>query len=122
MANLSVSALREPTREESIRLRSWRTSTFWVMLIGYIGYYLCRGNLAVALPLLSQEFGYSNTQLSVILTFSELAYAVGKFTTGPLADRIGGKKVFLLGMIGAILFNLAFPIFSTIFAFTVVWC
>ena len=92
------------------------------MLIGYIGYYFIRGNLPVALPLLSQQFGYSNTQLGYILTFSELFYALGKFTTGPLADQIGGKKIFMMGMIGAIFFNLIFPLYSHLLYFTVVWC
>lgn len=91
------------------------------MLVGYIGYYLCRGNLSAAMPLLSKEYGYTNTDLGVVLTFSEVAYAVGKFTTGPAADQIGGKKIFLVGMVGAIFFNLLFPSFSSIFAFAVVW-
>ncbi len=116
------SVLREPTSEEAARLGRWRTSTFWVMLVGYIGYYLVRGNISIAVPLLSQEFGYSNTDLAIILTFSEVAYAIGKLTTGPLADQIGGKKVFLLGMAGAILFNLLFPLHVGVLYFTVIWC
>src|SRR5580698_2654127 len=103
--------LLEPTPEQLIRLKKWRVSTFWVMLIGYIGYYLVRGNLPVALPLLSQAFGYTNTQLGYILTFSELFYALGKFTTGPLADQVGGKKIFMLGMVGAIALNFIFPLY-----------
>jgi len=92
------------------------------MLIGYIAYYICRGNLSVALPLLSDAFHYSNTELSYILTFSELAYVLGKFTTGPLADKLGGKRIFLLGLAGAIVFNLVFPFLSTLLMFTLVWC
>ncbi len=118
---MTVSSLRDPTDAERIRLSRWRTSSFWVMLVGYIGYYLCRGNLSVAMPLLSQEFHYTNSDLGIILTFSELAYALGKFTTGPLADQVGGKKVFIVGMVGAVIFNLVFPSFSSIFAFAVVW-
>ena len=94
--------------EENTRLLYWRTSTFWVMLIGYVGYYICRGNLAAAFPLLTQEFGYSNTQLGLIASLSEMAYASGKFINGPLADKIGGRKIFLVGMAGAISFNLIF--------------
>ena len=111
-----------PTDEQATRLESWRFSTFLVVLFGYVGYYVGRANLPVAMPLLSQEFGYSNTDLGIILTMSELAYALGKFTTGPLADRVGGKVIFLVGLIGAIVFNLAFPMFSTLTLFTVVWC
>ena len=62
-----------------IRLRRWRNSTFLVMLIGYIGYYLCRQNLSAAFPLLSDKFGYTNSELGLLALYSELAYATGKF-------------------------------------------
>jgi sugar phosphate permease len=108
--------------EENTRLLYWRTSTFWVMLIGYVGYYICRGNLAAAFPLLTQEFGYSNTQLGLIASLSEMAYAAGKFINGPLADKIGGRKIFLVGMAGAIFFNIIFAISASLTAFVIVWC
>ena len=108
--------------EENTRLLYWRTSTFWVMLIGYVGYYICRGNLAAAFPLLTQEFGYSNTQLGFIASLSEVAYAAGKFINGPLADKIGGRKIFLVGMAGAIFFNIIFAISASLTAFVIVWC
>jgi sugar phosphate permease len=114
--------LIEPSPEQTLSLNRWRMSTFWVMLLGYIGYYLIRGNLPVALPLLSKEFGYTNAQLGVILTFSELAYALGKFTTGPVADKIGGKKIFMLGMVGGIVCNFLFPLHPSLFYFTFIWC
>lgn len=114
--------MRTPTKSELLSLNRWRVSTFWVMLVGYIGYYLCRGNLAVAIPLLSDAFHYSNTQFGIVMTFSELAYALGKFTTGPLADKIGGKKIFIAGMLGGIVFNLLFPLYDSILWFTVIWC
>lgn len=110
-----------PNGEQLKKLKHWRTSTFWVMLIGYIGYYIGRGNLPIAMPLLSQSFGFTNENLGIIVTISELAYAVGKFTTGPMADKIGGKRIFLLGISGAIIFNLIFPLFSSLFIFTVIW-
>ncbi|MBC7386573.1 MAG: MFS transporter [Cryobacterium sp.] len=113
---------RNPTPIELQKLSRWRVSTFWVMLIGYIGYYLIRGNLPVALPLLSREFGYSNLELGKILTFSELAYAFGKFTMGPYADRIGGRKIFLIGMVGGIIANFLFPLHPSIAYFTAIWC
>lgn len=110
-----------PTAEQLKRLTRWRVSTFWVMLLGYIGYYLVRGNLPVAIPLISKEFNYSNIELGIILTISEVAYALGKFIMGPLADRVGGKKIFLVGMAGAILFNVIFPNVRGIFLFALVW-
>ncbi|MEX0799384.1 MAG: MFS transporter, partial [Bacteriovoracaceae bacterium] len=115
-------ALRSPTPEELIRLKRWRLGAFWVCLIGYIGYYLCRKNLSAAFPLMEEAFGYTNSQLGMIAFYSELAYAAGKFINGPLADRVGGKKIFLIGMFGAIASNLAFAAGSSLIYFIVVWC
>ncbi len=118
-----VEGRRNPVSdEESTLLAKWRLSTFWVMLIGYIGYYLCRGNLSAAFPLLEQEFGYSNTQLGLIVSLSEIAYAAGKFINGPLADRLGGRRIFLVGMAGAVFWNLIFALSSTLTTFIIVWC
>lgn len=108
--------------QDNQRLLRWRVSTFWVCLLGYVGYYLCRGNLSAAFPLLEQEFGYSNTQLGLIASLSEMAYAAGKFINGPLADRIGGRKIFLVGMAGAIFWNIIFALSASLTAFIIVWC
>ena len=51
-----------------------------------------------------------------------MAYAVGKFINGPLADIIGGRRIFLVGMAGAILWNIVFSISASLTAFIVVWC
>lgn len=103
-------------------LSRWRVSTFWVMLLGYVGYYLCRKNLSAAFPLMSETFGYTNSELGLIALYSEVAYAVGKFINGPLGDRIGGRKIFLLGMVGAIISNFLFALGSNLIYFIVVWC
>jgi len=113
---------RALTSGEQTRLSRWRVSTFWVMLLGYIGYYLCRGNLTAAFPQLSVAFGYSNTDLGLIAGWSTLAYAIGKFINGPLADTLGGRRIFLLGMTGAIVTNVVFAFSSGLTVFIVVWC
>lgn len=111
-----------PTADQLRKLKNWRLSTFFVCLFGYVGYYLCRKNLPAAFPLLSEEFGYSNSQLGLIAAYSEIAYAIGKFINGPLGDRIGGKKIFLIGMLGAIFFNILFAQMQHILLFIIVWC
>ena len=115
-------SLRTQTHDEETLLKKWQLSTFFVCLVGYIGYYLCRKNLSAAVPLLSLEFGYSNTELGLIALYSEIAYAIGKFINGPLGDKIGGKKIFLLGMLGAIICNFLFSIGSHLIYFILVWC
>jgi len=113
---------RQASTAELLTLRNWRVSTFWVCLLGYIGYYICRANLPAAFPLMSDAFGYTNSQLGLIAALSEGAYAVGKFINGPMADKLGGRRIFLLGLLGAIFFNVVFAFSSTLAMFTIVWC
>ena len=114
--------LRNPTESELVRLKKWQTSVFFVCLIGYVGYYLCRQNLSAAFPLLSEVFGFSNSELGLIAFYSELAYAGGKLINGPLADKLGGKRLFLIGMVGAIICNVVFVLGSSLGYFIIVWC
>lgn len=116
------STLRNPTSSELILLNKWRRSTFWVCLIGYIGYYLCRKNLSAAFPLMSEEFNFTNSELGLIALYSEVAYALGKFINGPLGDKVGGKKIFLTGMLGALIMNLIFATGNNLYFFIIVWC
>ena len=119
---MSTTSAALPSPSDLKKLNFWRRSTFFVMLFGYVGYYICRKNISAAFPLMSLEFGYSNEQLGLIAFASELAYAAGKFINGPLGDRIGGRKIFLIGMAGAIIFNFVFAAGSTITYFVVAWC
>lgn len=117
-----MTKLIQPNEAQLRRLKAWRTSTFWVMLLGYVGYYLIRKNLSAAFPLLEDAFQYTNEDLGLIASMSTVAYAVGKFINGPLADKFGGRRFFLLGMLGGILFNLIFATMSSLTAFVIVWC
>jgi OPA family glycerol-3-phosphate transporter-like MFS transporter len=103
-------------------LNEWRRSTFAVMLFGYVGYYICRKNLSAALPLMAETFKFTNSDLGLIGFWSTFAYALGKLVNGPLADKIGGRKIFLIGMLGAIVSNVLFSLGSTITYFIVIWC
>lgn len=104
------------------RLKRWRVSTLFVTIIGYIGYYICRANLSAAFPLMATTFGYSNAELGLIALYSEIAYAIGKFINGPLGDKVGGRKIFLIGLMGAIVCNFLFALGSHLYYFIFIWC
>ena len=70
---------RPLTESEIGRLTRWRVSTFWVMLLGYVGYYLCRKNFSVVMPLLTEELGFSNTDFAGVIFLYGLFYALGQF-------------------------------------------
>jgi OPA family glycerol-3-phosphate transporter-like MFS transporter len=93
-----------------------------LLVIGYSGYYLCRSNYSVAKPLLLDAFpALDKEALGLIASIGTLFYAAGKFFHGAMADRFGGRSLFLYGMAGSIAAVVAFalggpPIFLTAWA------
>jgi sugar phosphate permease len=79
--------------------RSWLL--LGVLVVGYMGVYLCRKNYSVAVPLLQEEFHATKEQVGRIASAGTLAYAVGKMLLCPLVDRWGGRRCFFaaLGMV-----------------------
>jgi len=110
------------------RLFRWQVTTAALLTVGYAGYYLCRSNFSVALPLIASELVASGmspdeakVRLGAVASIGVFAYALGKFASGVLADRLGGRRTFLLGTAGAILFTAAFATSGTIPLFTLAW-
>ena len=106
----------------------WHLLTLTLLVLGYSGYYFCRSDLSVVMPLLIRDLathGVSATEAQVrlgsIASISVLAYAVGKFFWGSLADLFGGRNNFLAGMAGAILFTVLFGIGGGFPLFTLAW-
>lgn len=68
------------------------------LVVAYIGVYLCRKNLSVAVPLLQTTWGLNKEEVGTINSVSTVAYACGKFFFGPITDRIGGRASLLSSM------------------------
>lgn len=89
----------------------WHVWSVVLMIIGYAGYYLCRSHFSVAKPLILDEFkgqGVTKETLGYVAAYGTAFYAAGKFLFGSLADVMGGRRMFLLGMAGAIVFTVLF--------------
>jgi MFS transporter, OPA family, glycerol-3-phosphate transporter len=82
-----------------------RYTTLGTLFLGYVGIYLCRKNLAVAIDPLKVAFEASSAAVGTISSVSEVTYAAGKFLLGPPTDRIGGRAAFLIAMAGAMVFG-----------------
>jgi OPA family glycerol-3-phosphate transporter-like MFS transporter len=98
------------------------------MFLGYSGYYLCRSNFSVALPLIANELvarGFSpaiaRIRLGTIASLGVAAYAIGKFPAGVLSDSFGGRRNFLAGMLGSVLCILLFTLGGGVPLFTLAW-
>lgn len=106
----------------------WQVVTVVVLVAGYTGYYLCRSNLSVATPLLIAELealGWraadAKVRIGTLVSFGTLAYAIGKFLSGPIGDHLGGRRNFLIGMTGTGLATAAFALSGTLPLFTLAW-
>ncbi len=107
---------------------AWQAITVALLVFGYAGYYLCRSDLSVAMPLLIDELGKrgmsadaAKIALGSVASFGVLLYGLGKFPSGWLADFLGGRRNFLLGMTGAVLFTILFGLSGGIPMFTLAW-
>jgi len=101
----------EPRHTNPTTTSPWPRWMVIMMLVGYAGYYLCRSHFSVAKPLILDEFkgtAINKESLGIIAAWGTAFYAGGKFLFGSLADVFGGRRMFLLGMAGAILFSIVF--------------
>ena len=68
------------------------------LVAAYIGVYLCRKNMSVAVPILQRSWGLNKEQVGTINSVSTIAYAFGKVFFGPITDRLGGRTALLGAM------------------------
>jgi sugar phosphate permease len=102
--------------------RTWRWKIFTVTWLAYAGFYLCRKNLSVTMPLLSADLGYSNLQLANIFFGYSLLYALGQFGFGVLADRFGSRLIVTLGLLVAVVSNLMLGFATSLAMLTALVC
>jgi OPA family glycerol-3-phosphate transporter-like MFS transporter len=84
--------------------------------------------LSVVLPDLMRDMarhgmtlGAAQIRLGFIASVGTVAYAFGKFFSGALADTGGGRRNFLGGMAGSILFTIVFAMGGGFPLFTMAW-
>lgn len=110
------------------KLAVWQGLTIALLFLGYAGYYLCRSDFSVSLPLIIDELAahgmtpdQAKIRLGTVTSLAVLAYAIGKFFLGGMADFLGGKRNFLIGMGGSVLFTLLFSLGGGMPVFTLAW-
>lgn len=118
----------DTTHETPKNFTRWHLLTMGLLAFGYAGYYFCRSDLSVVMPDLIRYLstrGISATdaelRLGLIASWGTVAYGVGKFISGATADLIGGRRNFLGGMAGSILFTIVFLLSGGFPLFTLAW-
>lgn len=98
--------------------RYWRRRIFAVTWLTYAGFYLCRKNFAVAMPVLAEELGSTTLDFATVIFIFSLFYAVGQFTNALASDRFGARLVVGIGMIVSAASTLAMGFAGTLMTFT----
>ncbi len=110
------------------RFTSWHAATVGLLALGYSGYYFCRSDLSVVLPDLIHDMARhgmsassAQIRLGFIASVGTVAYALGKFVSGALADLGTGRRSFLGGMAGSVVFTILFALSGGFPLFTLAW-
>jgi sugar phosphate permease len=127
-SSVGLATAISPETQAARRFRTWQGLTLALLIIGYAGYYLCRSNLSVCLPMIidgmvrgGMDPATARIRMGSIASLGVLAYAIGKFPSGTLADFLGGRRNFLLGMAGAVFFTLWFAGGASLPIFALAW-
>lgn len=72
--------------------------------------YFDRLNISLAAPLLAKKYGWSAATMGMVFTMFGVGYILTQIPGGIIADKIGGRRVILLGTIGWGLFSLLTPL------------
>jgi sugar phosphate permease len=92
---------------------SGQKGTFLVTWLAYAGFYLCRKNFSVVIPLLVGMHGLSKADLANAVAVYSFAYAAGQFTMGSLADQFGSRAVVSAGLFVSVAATLAMGFWHT---------
>ena len=99
----------------------WRLRIFGITWLAYAGFYLTRASFSVAKIGILEDPNLSLTaeNMGVIDGLYLTAYAVGQFVWGMLGDKVGTRKIVLLGLSMSIVAGFAMGVSSIMLAFGV---
>jgi len=93
----------------------------WTLWLTYGAFYFCRTNISAAVPGIQDEFGYSKTQIGLVLGALKLAYGLGQLINGQLAERIPARWLLATGMFGSAALNVVFGFGEALYFLLFVW-
>ena len=100
---------------------SWGIVTLISIYGAYAALNICRTTVIISSPAMldDPELGLNKTMWGAILGWGTAGTLVGKLSTGILADRFGGRRVFLISIVFCLLATGIFGISSKVFFFSV---
>ena len=102
--------------------RSWRYRIFALSWLAYAGFYLCRKNFSIAMPLLDQDLGLTKDNFAMLLFCYSLFYALGQFYNGFLSDKFGPRLIVGIGLFLSVAANIFLGFGATLLVFGLLLC
>ncbi|KAM9299123.1 glucose-6-phosphate exchanger SLC37A4 [Gastrophryne carolinensis] len=99
----------------------YRTIIFGAMFVGYTLYYFNRKTFSFVMPSVMQEIKLDKDDLGLITSSQSAAYAISKFISGVLSDRISARWLFSSGLCLVGLVNVVFSWSSSVSVFALLW-
>ncbi|NOX98819.1 MAG: MFS transporter, partial [Verrucomicrobia bacterium] len=96
-------------------------SVMWVLWITYGSFYFCRTNISAAIPGIEEEFGFTKSQIGLILGGLKLAYGFGQLINGQLAEKVSARKLLAVGMLMSALLNVLFGFGTALYFLIFIW-
>ena len=103
------------------RFRRWQRQVFAISWLSYASFYLCRVNLAVALPAIRSDLGWSRGTAGMIGSVFLWIYAVGQLVNGSLGERANTRWFVGVGMLASSVCAALFGISSWPLAMALIW-
>ena len=105
-----------------LKIKKWQTKMFWMMWITYAAFYLGRVNLSVAMPGIMSEFGFTKTNMGIVLSALFMMYAIGQFINGQLGDKLNSRRIIAIGLFLSGLLNIFFGLIGGVIGLmAVIW-
>lgn len=122
MFKLIVNWFKEPPNMEEIKdkgtiaemYKHWSFRMFYATFLAYIVTHLCRKNIAIALPFIGNDLGFTNTQLGMLGASLYVTYGIGKFVNGVIADKSNVRTFLPTAFVLSAIANLCFVISTTL--------
>lgn len=93
----------------------YRRTVLLLCMLAFFVTYFARLGISPVVPIITEDFGISNTLIGIGLTGMWFAYGFSQFPSGVLADRFGEKSIILVAIggttVGSLLLALS-PVFA----------
>ena len=95
-----------------------------ILILSWLTYtlaYTLRVNIAVVIPVLISQRGYSLTQMGLVTSLYFVTYMLGQLINGYLGDRIGSKLLIVCGLTASALCNVGVALSPTLAVTALCW-